>query len=115
MIVGAALAFFVELAALLGTALLVAHWAHGPWRWPLGLLAAALFATAWGIWAAPRSSRRLAGQALLVFKLAAFGLGAVGVALSHHWLTGAALFVLALLSLALMPDHDPVGPGGRGR
>ena len=115
MILGAALAFLVELAALLGTALLGWQWAEGVWRWPTALLAAATFATAWGIWAAPRSSRRLDGQALLLFKLAAFGLGAIGVALAHHWLTGALLVLLALLSLAVMPDHDPVGPDGPGR
>ena len=115
MILGAALAFLVELAALLGVALLGWHGVEGIWRWPMALLAGAAFATAWGIWAAPRSSRRLDGQALLLFKLAAFGLGAIGVALAHHWLTGATLFVLALLSLAIMPDHDPVGPDGSGR
>ena len=110
-----AFALAVELAAMLGTALLAEHWGHGIWRWLLALLSAALFATAWGIWAAPRSSRRLAGQGLLLFKLAAFGLGAVGLAVAHHWLTGATLFVLSLVSLALASDHDPVGPEGQGR
>ena len=115
MLLADAFAFVVELAAMLGTALLGGHWGQGIWRWLLALLAAALLATAWGLWAAPRSPRRLDGQALLLFKLAAFGLGAVGFAVAHHWLTGAAFFVLSLLSLALAPDHDTVGPDGTGR
>jgi hypothetical protein len=110
----AVLALCMELVAVCGTAMLGADLASGIWIWAVGVGAAALFATAWGIWAAPRSSRRLAGSALFVFKLGAFALGAVGVATAYGWPIGTTLFVLALCSLAVLGVNH-AAPRGAAR
>jgi hypothetical protein len=55
----------------------------------------------WAVWGAPRSPRRLAMPALLVFKLAMFGLGAIAFWLADQpqgaaWFAGVALVHLGL-------------------
>ena len=101
LVLGLTLAFLSELGALLGIALLAASWTAGPWRIPAALLAVALVAVAWGLWAAPRASHRLAGHALLLFKLAVFSLGAWGFLRIGRPVPAGLLLAAAALGLAL--------------
>lgn len=96
------LALLLELVMLLALAL----WAESLDMdvWLRGGLAALLVAAAmglWSIWGAPRSLRRLAGPALLMFKITMFGLAALALwAAGQGW--WAVLFtVLAAANLTL--------------
>jgi hypothetical protein len=104
-----ALAVLLDLAALLGTALLAAHLAPAA-PWAAGLLAAALVLLAWGRWAAPHAPRRLRGARLAALKALAFGLGASGL-----FLAGQPWPAAALLLVSLCPPERAVGPARRPR
>lgn len=72
-----------------------------PWPWLIAAAAVAAGVGVWAVWGAPRSPRRLAMPALLVFKLAMFGLGAIAFWLAGQpqgaaWFAGVALVHLGL-------------------
>lgn len=70
-----ALAFLLELAALISFAavgVLLSGWM----QLVAGIIGAAVFIGLWGVYAAPRSRRRLKGNRLLGFKVAMFGVAA---------------------------------------
>src|SRR5687767_2666352 len=69
------LAFLLELAALVSFAL-VGMLLSGWMQLVVGLIGAAVFVALWGLYAAPRSKRRLKGLNLLLFKVAMFAVAA---------------------------------------
>jgi len=96
-----ALAFLLELAALLAYAAVGALMPEG-WLQPAaGVVAAGLFILVWGIWAAPRAKRRLRGVQLIWFKAAVFGFGVVVVALAGQPLWAGVFAALVALHLVL--------------
>ncbi len=93
-----ALAFLLELAALLSFAaigVLLSGWL----QLVGGLVGAAVFIVLWGIYAAPRSKRRLRRQPLLIFKVAIFAVASLILVLIGLPLWGILLAVLAALNL----------------
>jgi hypothetical protein len=113
------LAFVDELVALWGSSLLAGLAVPGRLHWPAMVLAGFLFAGAWGLWAAPRSPRRLQGRGLTIFKAGAFALGTLGLALTAHpglaWglaLT-AVLAVVPVETLLRRLPRRPAGPSAR--
>jgi hypothetical protein len=106
------LAFVVEIAMLV---------AFGVWAWSLDgpawariLIAVGcvgLAAGLWGMFAAPKASRRLRGLSLLTFKIVAFGLGALALVAADHVAWGIALAVAGAVTLALATDwREPARP-----
>lgn len=99
-----ALAFVVEIGALIGFAALGAL-ASGWLQLALGLLGAAVFIGLWAVFAAPRSKRRLPGLTLTFFKIFMFGVAVLLLALAGQWgwalLLGAAAAVNLALALVL--------------
>lgn len=95
-----ALAFFVEIGALLGFAALGAL-ASGWLQLLLGVIGAAAFIGLWAVFAAPRSKRRLAGVPLFAFKATIFALAVLFLALAGQWGWALLLGVTAALTLAL--------------
>jgi hypothetical protein len=96
------LALILELAMLLALALWAESLSLDLWlRWAVAAVLVIAAMTAWAIWGAPRSQRRLAGPALLAFKMTMFGLASLALwAAGQGW--WAALFaVLAATNLAL--------------
>lgn len=94
------LAFLLELAALVSFAL-VGMLLSGWMQLVGGLIGAAVFVALWGIYAAPRSKRRLRGRNLLVFKVAIFAVAAIILVLIGQPVWGVLLAVLAAANLAL--------------
>lgn len=97
-----ALRFFLELCALAALAFW-GFWAGGslPWNLLLGLGAPLLAAVVWGIWVAPRSSRRLAVPARLLPEALVFGSAAAGLFASGHPVA-ATIFVLLVIANEVM-------------
>lgn len=96
-----ALAFLLELAALLAYAAVGALMPEG-WLQPLaGVIAAAAFIVVWGVWAAPRAKRRLRGVQLIWLKAAVFGVAVVVVALAGQPLWAGVFAVLVAVHLVL--------------
>lgn len=94
------LAFLLELAALLsfaGVGVLFSGWMQliG------GLIGAAAFIVLWGLYAAPRSKRRLKGMKLLIFKVAMFLAAAIVLVLIGQPMWALLLAVLAAVNLWL--------------
>lgn len=57
----------------------------------LGIVAAVVVATVWGIWIAPASRRRLRGAARLVLEFVLFGAAAAGLAVAGRAVVGAVI------------------------
>jgi hypothetical protein len=100
--VNLALAFALELAALAA----FAAWGYASSdqafiKILLGAGLAVVAAVLWGVFAAPKSSRRLRGLALPAFKLAFFALAALALVALDRVALGALLAALAVLNLAL--------------
>lgn len=96
------LAFLLELALLAA----VAVWGFsvpGPtWlRWVAGLGAPLLVVLVWGVWLAPRSTRRLRMPGLMLAKLALFLLAALALVGAGHAVWGIVLLGAAVLNLGL--------------
>lgn len=94
------LAFLLELAALLSFAavgVLLSGWM----QLVGGLIAVAVFVLLWGMFAAPRSKRRLRGMNLLLFKAAIFAVAVLILLLIGQPVWAAALAVLAAVNLTL--------------
>jgi hypothetical protein len=68
----------------------------------LSIAIAAAFVAAWGIWAAPRSRRRLRRQTLVPFELGCFGLAAVALIAAGATVAGIAYAVVAAVNAALL-------------
>ena len=94
------LAFLLELAALVSFAL-VGMLLSGWMQLVGGVIGAAVFVALWGLYAAPRSKRRLKGMSLLIFKVAMFAVAAIILVLIGQPVWGIALAVLAAGNLAL--------------
>jgi hypothetical protein len=95
-----ALAFLVELGALIGFAALGAL-ASGWLQLVLGLIGAALFVGLWAVFAAPRSKRRLPGVSLTYFKIGMFAIAVLLLALAGQWGWALLLALAAAVNLAL--------------
>ncbi len=96
------LAFLLELAALAA----FADWGLGSSpetvvRVLLGVGTPVLAAVLWGIFAAPRSGRRLRGLAYLAFKLVFFGAAALALVASGRTAIAAGFAGLALINIVL--------------
>jgi Protein of unknown function (DUF2568) len=101
-----ALRFALELAMLAALAVWGVHAGHSTAAdVVLGVGAPAVAATLWGLFAAPRSGRRLSGRALTVVQLVLLGAGAAALVAARHTAAGivfAALIVLNALTLAAL-------------
>jgi hypothetical protein len=99
------LQFVLELSALAA----LAWWGSTIDPTAVGVLLAiaspALAATVWGIWAAPRSSRRLAGAARIAVELLVFGSAAAALA------AGGAPVLALVFAVVVLCDVAVVGAG----
>jgi hypothetical protein len=68
----------------------------------LAIVIPALFVAAWGIWAAPRSPRRLPRQTRVPFELGCFALAAVALIAAGATLAGIAFAVVAVFNAVLL-------------
>jgi len=94
------LAFLLELAALISFAavgVLLSGWM----QLVGGIIGAAVFIGLWGVYAAPRSKRRLKGRNLLLFKIAMFAVAALILVLIGQPVWAAVLAVLVAVNLTL--------------
>ena len=94
------LAFLLELAALISFAavgVLLSGWM----QLVGGIIGVVAFVVLWGMFAAPRSKRRLKGLNLLVFKAAMFAVAVLILVLIGQPVWAAALAVLVALNLTL--------------
>jgi Zn-dependent protease len=96
------LAFALEVAMLVGFGL--AGWAaRGP-VWMKGgfaLLVPAVAIVLWAAWAAPRSSQRFAGRALLGFKAGMFGAATLAWWFAGHSFIGAVFAALVVVNFCV--------------
>ena len=95
-----ALGFLLELVALLSFAaigVLLSGWL----QLVGGIVGAAVFIALWGVYAAPRSKRRLKPQPLLLFKIGMFAVAALILLLVGLPLWGVLLALLAGINLFL--------------
>jgi uncharacterized protein DUF2568 len=96
------LKFLLELAAIAA----FAYWgaSHSPviLAVSLAIVIPAAFVTAWGIWAAPRSPRRLRRPARVVFELGCFALAAVALIAAGAAVVGIAYAVVAAVNAVLL-------------
>lgn len=97
-----AMAFGLELA------LLAAMWVWafavlpgGVWQFGVAIGLSAVVIVLWGIWAAPRSARRLEMPWLYVFKIATFAVGVAALIMARQPVWGEVFAVLAALNLGL--------------
>jgi hypothetical protein len=97
-----ALRFGLELAALAGLAVWGLGAAGGIARFGLAAAAVLAGAVVWGIWCAPKSSRRLAQPARTVVEASVFGLGAAGYAAGGHVAIAAVFVVVSTLNWVLL-------------
>ncbi len=96
-----ALAFLLELTALLAYAAAGALMPEG-WLQPVaGVVGAGVFVLLWGIWAAPRAKQRLRGLQLIWFKAAVFAVAVLVVALVGQPLWAGVFAVLVAVHLVL--------------
>jgi Protein of unknown function (DUF2568) len=96
------LKFVLELAAIAA----FAYWgaSHSPVVLAVILAVAlpALFIAAWGVWAAPRSRRRLPRETRVPFELSCFALAAVALIAAGATAAGIAFGVIAAVNAALL-------------
>ncbi len=96
------LSFLLELCALAA----FAYWAYEAGglieaKIVMAVAAVLLSAAVWGLLAAPRARRRLAGWQLPAFKLLFFGLAAAGLAVRHQVALAVVLAAAFVVNLAL--------------
>jgi hypothetical protein len=96
------LAFFLELAALMA----FAFWGYAAsestiGKILLGIGVPLIGVAVWGIFAAPRSKRRLKGLALLAFKIGFFALAVLALIVAGSTMAALILAVVAAINLAL--------------
>ena len=98
-----ALRFLLELAALAALAVWGVHTGHSALAdVALGVGAPLVAAVIWGVFAAPKSQRRLQGAALVVLQLAVLGAGAVALAAAGHPVPAAVFGVAIAVNAALL-------------
>ncbi len=100
--------FVLELAMLAGVAVVVTRLIPGPWGWVAAAVAVVAVATLWGLLLSPKAKVALPAGAGLAIEAALFvgagiGLGAVGMPVVG--LTGAGLWVLHRVALALLEQR----------
>ena len=105
------LRFAVELAALAS----LAYWGAGATGSGVANLAIAILsplaaATVWGLWSAPKASRRLSGRPLATLELALLVICCALLALAGAVIAAAVLFAIALAN-ALYLRHLQPAPG----
>lgn len=92
------LAFMLELAALISFA--AAGLLLSGWLQLVGIIAGGvLFIVLWGLFAAPKSKRRLKGMNLLLFKIGMFAAAAISLMLVGQLVWGVVLAILAAVHL----------------
>ncbi len=99
--------FVFELAALAG----IAYWGAGATASAvanilIAILAPFTVATVWGIWSAPKASRRLAGRQLIGLELALLALACGLIAAAGEPLFAVLLGVLALANGAILRGSE---------
>src|SRR5262245_15443156 len=101
-----ALKFVVELAAFAAFAYWGASVGNGAVAVVLAIAAPAVAIVLWGLFAAPRSARRLATAARIPFELSVFGLAIVALLLAGAPIAAGVLTVLVVTSTALLARFD---------
>ena len=97
-----AVRFLLELAALVALAAWGVHAGHSALAdLALGVGTPMVAAVIWGVYAAPKSPRRLHGPALVVLQLAVLGAGAAALAAAGHE-AGAAIFAVVVMANAAL-------------
>lgn len=98
-----ALRFLLELAALAALGYWGFHTGHSALaNVALGLGAPLIAAVVWGVFAAPRSDRRLHGPALVAVQLAVLGAGVVALAGAGRPVLAAVFAALVVLNAVLL-------------
>lgn len=102
------LRFLIELACLAA----LAYWGAGATGDVLANLALAILvptaaAVAWGVWSAPRASRRLSGRRRAALELALLACSCVLLALAAEPPAGALLALLAILNATWLRQLEP--------
>ena len=98
-----AVRFVLELVALAALAVWGVHAGHSTLAdIALGVGAPLVAAVIWGVFAAPRSSRRLRGPALVVLQMAVLGAGAAALAAAGHEALAAIFAVVVAVNAALL-------------
>lgn len=91
--------FFLELAMLGALAFCGYRLGKGQWTgWMMAIVFPALFIVLWGIWAAPKSSKKLPPRARLSFRLSLFFIAFGCLACAGYPAVGISLFLLAVLA-----------------
>jgi hypothetical protein len=102
--VNAVLRFVVEIAALVALAEAGSHV-----NVLLAVFLPAVAAVIWGIWAAPRSSRRRHGLGYVAIELLVIGGAVVALLLAGHATAASLLAAVALINAVLLRLLPPVG------
>jgi Protein of unknown function (DUF2568) len=101
-----ALRFIVELAALGGLAYWGAHTGSGIASVILAVAAPLAAAVVWGLYAAPKASRRLPRGPRVAVEATVFGLAAAGLAVAGQGLWAAVFIIVALVNGVLVYAWD---------
>ena len=115
-----ALRFALELAALAALAYWGFHTGDSAIAdVALGGGAPLLAAFVWGTYAAPKSTRRLRGTALVAVQLTVLGAGAAALAAAGRPVSGAVMAAVVVVNAVLMAawgqQGEPPAPGARGQ
>lgn len=103
-----AVRFLLEIGALVGIVVGVAHAGDGPARWVIALGAAAIAAGVWGAFVAPKAKRRLRDPRRLIVELLVFFAGTAGlVAVTGSPLAWLAIAVAAVVALLVRISGAP--------
>jgi hypothetical protein len=97
-----ALRFVLELAALAGLADWGLHTGSGLARIVLAIAVVVAAAVVWGMWCAPKSTRRLPQPGRTVVEAAVFCAGAAGFAAAGHTTAAVVFAVLAVANWVLL-------------
>jgi hypothetical protein len=97
-----ALRFVLELAALAGLADWGLHTGSGLARIVLAIAVVVAAAVVWGMWCAPKSTRRLPQPGRTVVEAAVFCAGAAGFAAAGHVTVAVVFVVLAAVNWVLL-------------
>lgn len=106
-----ALRFLVELLALVAFAIGGWSLAPGPPRFVLAIALPVIAAIVWGLWMAPKSSRRLHDPVRLVVEVVFFLAAGVALVLAGYPAAGTSLAVVAI-AVAVAVRHPSLIPPG---
>jgi hypothetical protein len=97
------LRFLLELASLAALAYWGFHTGHSAaGDILLGVGVPVLAACVWGVWAAPRSDRRLSGPALTALQLTVLGAGAVALIAAGRVILGVVMAIVVVVNAVLL-------------